>query len=107
MKAPRSSVRRFVVLALLATAAIAFFASPYASSEPDGLERVSMDTGFADTAGDHGLAGSPLADYGVSGVDDPGLSTGLSGLVGVALCFGLAAGLTVLVRRAGPAHSTP
>ena len=46
--------------------ALAFFVSPYASSEPDGLERVAIDNGFADQAQEHALADGPLADYAVS-----------------------------------------
>ena len=60
------------------------------SSSPDGLEKVATDEGFIDTAEDHELADSPLAEYGVDGVEDESLSTGLAGIVGVAITFGIA-----------------
>ena len=92
----------FVAGGLLVAALFAFFVSPHASSSPDGLERVATDQGFIDAATDHAMADAPLADYGVRGVDDPGLSTGLAGIIGVAVCFGLGAGLVLVVRRRGP-----
>ena len=46
----------------------------------------------------HGTAGSPLADYGVGGVENGWLSTGLAGVIGVLLCFALAAGLIFAIR---------
>ena len=99
----------FVGLGLVVTLGIAFFASPYASSEPDGLEKVSVDKGFDETAKDHALADGPLADYAVRGVDDEKVSTGLAGVVGVALCFAIGAGLFLVLRtvrsRRDPASS--
>ncbi len=78
---------------LLVVLGLAFVVSRFASSSPDGLEKVAQDEGFADTATEHTTAESPLADYGVRGVDDEDLATGLSGVIGVAVTFG--AGLLV------------
>ena len=65
----RRSIGLFVLGGLAVALLLAFVVSPWASSEPDGLERVAIDQGFADNATDHATAGSPLADYAVSGVD--------------------------------------
>ena len=81
------------VACLLVSLAIAAFLSQFASGEPDGLERVSIDQGFDDAAAD-GI-GTPLADYGVEGVEDDGLSTGLAGIIGVLVTLVL----TVLVLK--------
>jgi hypothetical protein len=96
----RGTVAVIVGLALAVAFGLAFFVSPYASSEPDGLERVAIDSGFADQAREHALADGPLADYSVSGVDGAGLSTGLAGLIGVALCFLIGLSTMWIVRRA-------
>jgi PDGLE domain len=96
----RGTLAVFVGLALAVASALAFFVSPYASSAPDGLERVAIDNGFADQAREHALADGPLADYSVSGVDGTGLSTGLAGLIGVTLCFLIGLSIVWLVRRA-------
>ncbi|MGY1603013.1 PDGLE domain-containing protein [Geodermatophilus sp. SYSU D00815] len=94
-----------VLLALL----IAGVGSYYASSSPDGLEYSAEETGFAHTAEDSAVAGSPLADYAVSGVEDGWLSGGLAGVIGVVVTLVVAGGLTLVVRRrraAQPADSS-
>ena len=105
----RRSRTAFVLAGLAAALLLAFVVSQFASSEPDGLDRVAIDQGFAGTASGHGTAGSPLADYGVSGVENSWLSTGLAGVIGVLLCFALAAGLIFAIRwtRRRPANSAP
>jgi hypothetical protein len=94
----RKNVTLFLVGGLIVALGLAFFVSPLASSSPDGLERVSIDQGFADTARDHTLADGPLADYGVKGVQDERLSTGLSGVIGVVVTFGAGMILFGLLR---------
>jgi hypothetical protein len=107
----RHTLAGFIGVCLAVAVVLAFFVSPYASSQPDGLERVATDAGFADEAGEHAFADGPLADYAVVGVEDDRLSTGLSGLVGVVLCLAVGAGLLIAVRRArpgpAPARSRP
>ena len=55
----------------------------YASSDPDGLEKVAEDVGFIETAKDHTLDNSALADYGVAGLENERLSVGIAGILGV------------------------
>ncbi len=105
----RGNLRLFVAGGLIVVLGLAFFASPLASSSPDGLEKVSIDQGFAETAEEHALAEGPLADYAVEGVEDQRLSTGLSGVIGVAITFGVGMVLfgvlrTVRARRTGRAE---
>ena len=71
----------------------------YASSNPDGLEKVAEDIGFIDTAKEHKNADGLLADYGVKGVDNARLSTGAAGIIGVLATAGISTGLFYLVRR--------
>ncbi|MFI2649799.1 PDGLE domain-containing protein [Micromonospora fulviviridis] len=106
----------FVLGGLLVALLLAGVVSNYASAHPDGLDSsllkgctVNADdeiTGGscpAQQAKDHELADSPLADYGVRGVSNGFLSTGLSGVLGVLLTFALGGGLFWLARRRGPA----
>jgi hypothetical protein len=95
----------FLAGGLLVALALAFFLSPEASSSPDGLNKVAIDEGFADAETDHALADAPTAGYGVEGVEDERLSTGLAGVIGVTVTFALAGGLLLLVRRAGRGSS--
>lgn len=96
--ARRASVSLFVLLGLGVALFFAFVVSPLASSAPDGLERVAIDHGFDGRAADSAAASSPLADYSVAGVQSSWLSTGLSGVIGVVLCFVIGAGLVLLIR---------
>jgi hypothetical protein len=89
----------FLALGLVLAAGLAFFVSGEASSEPDGLNRVAIDEGFADTEEAHAFEDGPTAGYAVRGVDDEGLSTGLAGLIGVAVTFAVMAGTLLLVQR--------
>jgi hypothetical protein len=90
-----------VAVGLALAVALAFLVAPEASSQPDGLEKVAIDEGFADGARDHDLAGSPTADYAVEGVDDDRLSTGLAGVLGIAVTFLVTGAVVLLVRRRG------
>ena len=96
----RKNVWLFLVGGLIVTLGLAFFVSPFASSSPDGLEKVSIDEGFDETADEHALVDGPLADYGVEGVQDEGLSTGLAGVIGVAITFGTGMIVFGLLRTA-------
>jgi len=68
-----------VIASCVVIALIAGVVSFFASSSPDGLEHVSAQEGFADTAKDHALGGWAFADYGEVG----GIPVGIAGLLGV------------------------
>jgi len=91
---------KHVVLAgLLVAFLLAGVVSFYASSSPDGLNRVALDKGFAQTEKTDGAAKSPFAGYETKGVDNDRLSGGLAGVVGSVLVLTLAGGLAFAVRR--------
>jgi PDGLE domain len=96
----RMKLTVFIGLGLAVAFALAFFASPEASSKPDGLNKVAIDQGFSDQEKAHATEDSPLAGYGVEGVDDDRLSTGLAGIVGVAVTFAIGGGMFLVLRRA-------
>ena len=96
------NLRLFLIGGLLVAVGLALVVSGFASSSPDGLERVAEEEGFLETARDHLFADGPLADYTVEGVDNQRLSTGLSGLIGVLITFGLGLALFALVRSRRP-----
>lgn len=91
--------RKVMLVGVLLALLLAGVASYYASSAPDGLEKVATDQGISQQAKDHGLADSPFADYGTKGVDNARLSTGLAGIAGVAITLALGSGLVLAVRR--------
>ena len=59
-----------MLIGIAVAVALVVFVAPFANSNPDGLEKVSADTGIDAAVLDHDLADSPLADYGVDGVDN-------------------------------------
>jgi hypothetical protein len=107
--APRRTlaIAGFVGLGLAVALVLAFFVSPFASSQPDGLEKVASDKGFLATADDSALAGSPLADYATEGVDDERLSTGVAGIVGVTVTFAVGFGLFFVMKQLGRRDARP
>jgi hypothetical protein len=64
--------------------------SPWASTEPDGLERVAEDKDFIDEGNDP--AYQVIADYVFPGVENERLATVLAGVVGVLVVSGVAFG---------------
>jgi hypothetical protein len=94
----RANLRLFLIGGLLVTAGLALFVSGFASGSPDGLEKVAGDQGFLQAARDHLFADGPLADYTVKGIDNERLSTGVSGLIGVLVTFGVGFALFALLR---------
>nr|WP_231133996.1 PDGLE domain-containing protein [Motilibacter deserti] len=96
----------FLLAGLLVALVLAGGVSHYASSEPDGLNKVAIDKGLDQHEKDSATAGSPLADYGVEGVESERLSGGLAGVIGVVVTFTLAGGVAYVAtarrRRAAP-----
>ncbi len=78
------SVRNWVrgTLALIAVLVVA--AAIWASSDPDGLERVAEDLGFSDAGREPGF--QILPDYTIPGLDGAA-STIVAGLIGVVVVF--------------------
>jgi cobalt/nickel transport protein len=99
MRRPSRTQRGFLIGGLVVALLLALVVSGFASSSPDGLERVAEDKGFLETARDHAFSGGPLADYTVRGVGNERLSTGLSGVIGVLVTFAVGAGVFALFRR--------
>ncbi len=95
----RISTLAFVALALVAAVALVVLVAPHASADPDGLEKVSAETGIDGGAVGHRLAGSPLADYGVRGVESDTTATGIAGIAGIVATFAAGTGVVWLVRR--------
>ncbi len=85
---------RLVAAGIVLSLLLATVASPFASSSPDGLEKVAEEKGFLSAANEEAVVWrhSPFADYQVALVGDEGLSTSLAGFVGVLLVSAFAFG---------------
>ena len=75
--------KKFLVSGFVVSLFLAGVVSFYASSDPDGLEKVAEDIGFLESAEDHTYADGALADYGVKGIENERASVGVAGVAGV------------------------
>jgi cobalt/nickel transport protein len=102
---------KFLLAGLFVALLLAGVVSNFASGSPDGLDatatrgctlndagEITGGTCMAQGARGHETAGSPLADYGIAGIDNPYLSTGLAGAAGVLLTFAIGGGVFWLTR---------
>jgi cobalt/nickel transport protein len=105
----------FLAGGLLVALILAGFVSNFASGSPDGLDaatlegcttdangRITGGTCAAQQAQDHQLKDGPLANYGVKGLGNGYLSTGIAGVAGVLVTFAVGAGLFWVLRRRKP-----
>ncbi|MGI9950998.1 PDGLE domain-containing protein [Moorellaceae bacterium AZ2] len=86
-----------VMILLLAALAVAALLSPWASSSPDGLERVAEDLGFMHLAEGKALLDGWMPDYVFPGLQHEGLATAAAGVTGTLLTLGATWGLCKLV----------
>ena len=89
----------FVLTGVAAALIIAMFVSVFASSFPDGLEKVAENLGFIDKA--EGMAPEGIfliPDYAVGGVENELWQTSLAGLSGVLIIMAVF-GIVYLIYR--------
>jgi cobalt/nickel transport protein len=97
--------RRYGIAGLLVALAVAGLLAPWASSAPDGLERVAERLRFAHRAAAHAFP-APMPAYRVPAVAGAPAGTGLAGLAGTLVAFVAAAGVGHVLRRKGSAQRT-
>jgi len=90
------------ILILLGVAVLAaVFFSPFASTKPDGLERVAEDKGFLERGEGPQAINSPIPDYVMPGIKNEKLATSLAGLVGMIIVGVLIFGVGTILKRKG------
>jgi cobalt/nickel transport protein len=114
----RKSLYIFILAGLALSVALALIVSPFASSSPDGLERVAEDKGFLEKAEETEPAWdkAPIPDYAFPGLtekvtvedvetgkvveeEEPTkLATALAGLIGTVAIFLIGWGLALLLK---------
>jgi len=93
----QTGLRQVVGYGLVVALGLVLFVAPFASSWPDGLERVAETSGFSDAAASSALVPSPLADYGTPGVSSSAASTIVAGVIGTLVAFLLSFALARVV----------
>ncbi|MBU4311769.1 MAG: PDGLE domain-containing protein [Candidatus Omnitrophica bacterium] len=91
--------KKEILLWLAVSLILAFFISPFASSSPDGLEKVADDKGFLEKGEAEPAFISPLPDYVWPGVHNEGFATGFAGIMGTLIVFGVAYGVGAAIKR--------
>jgi cobalt/nickel transport protein len=95
------STRTLAITGLAIALVLAAFVAPFASSSPDGLERVATDHGIH-AAEEPAWGASPLPDYQTPGVAHEGLATGTAGIIGTLVVAVAAFGIGRLLQRRRP-----
>ncbi len=77
--------KKFLIVGFIVAVLIAAVLSPFASSYPDGLERVAEDKGFIVLAEGKELIKTWMPDYVFPGINHEGVATALAGVIGTVL----------------------
>jgi PDGLE domain len=99
--------RIFIAIALALAVGLATAVSPFASPNPDGLEKVAEEKAFLDEGTLHSFQDdSPIPAYAFPGIENERVATGVAGFAGTLGVFAIGWGLAWFVRRrpeaAGP-----
>ncbi len=98
-------MKKGIFFALLFSLAIAAFLSPFASTSPDGLERVAEDKGFIHLSEGKEVVKSPMPDYVMPGLENEAVAGSLAGVAGTLITFAVMYGFGKLYiiksRRVG------
>lgn len=78
---------------------LALALSPFASSSPDGLEKVADDKGFLEKGEVEPIIPSPIPDYTWPGIGNERLATSAAGVFGTLFVFGFTCIIAGLVKR--------
>ena len=90
----------FIWIGLGISLLLALFLSPFASSSPDGLEKVAETKGFSEK----GVGGkfwkyAPFSEYTIPWIKNEKVSTALSGLIGALAIFLIVMGIGKFIKR--------
>jgi len=93
----------WVIAGLIIAVAVVLVLAPAASSDPDGLDRVSGDEEFSEKAKEPRYEWLP--DYTIPGVENEWATVVLAGIVGVGIVFAVTLGMGLLVRQSAKRSS--
>jgi cobalt/nickel transport system permease protein len=102
-----SASRVMMAWGLATTFGLLLFAAPFASSWPDGLERVGESLGFAGRAAAGPAVPAPMAEYRLPGLGSATAATSAAGFVGTLVAFALAYVLAAALAPRAPAEKAP
>lgn len=92
-------MKKIIFTGLIVSFFLVLFISPFASSSPDGLERVAIDREFIEKGEGHNVIKSPFPDYLTPGIKQEKVSTSIAGIVGTLVVFGITYGVGAILHR--------
>jgi PDGLE domain len=96
----RLPTRVMVVVGLSLAVGLATAVTPFASSSPDGLQKVAEKKAFLDDGRLHSVQeDSPIPGYAFPGIDNAPVAKGVAGFAGTLVVFALGYGLAYVIRR--------
>ena len=99
-------MKKLLLASFIVALIVAAFLSPFASSSPDGLERVAEDKGFLEKGEGQNAITSPLPDYLFPGISNEKIATSAAGVVGTVVTFGFLFGFGKLISKKGSQTKT-
>lgn len=91
-------MKRLLIGGAIVAVVLAAVVSFYASSQPDGLNKVAIDHGIAANEQESATADSPLAGYSVSGLSSERAGTAVAGIAGLAVTAAAGFGLFYMLK---------
>ncbi|HAM39734.1 MAG: hypothetical protein A2474_01575 [Elusimicrobia bacterium RIFOXYC2_FULL_34_12] len=91
--------KKLILIGLLFAVILAVFLSPFASSFPDGLEKVAENKDFLHFSEGKEILKGLMPDYAVSIIKNEKISTALAGFIGVIFTFLATYGLIKLLKK--------
>jgi len=91
--------KKDILIGLAFAILLALLISPFASSSPDGLEKVAEDKGFLEKGEVEAAISSPVPDYAWPGMTNEMLATSAAGVFGTLLVFGFGYSLATFLKR--------
>ena len=96
----KSRFNGFVWLVLGLSLLMALFLSPFASSSPDGFEKIAQTKGVSQQGKQRNLWNhAPLRGYAIPWIENEKMSTAFSGVIGTLSIFLTSLGIGKLMRK--------
>ncbi|MFH1073889.1 MAG: PDGLE domain-containing protein [Candidatus Firestonebacteria bacterium] len=92
-------MKKFIIIGISVSLLLACGISYFASSSPDGLERVAEDKGFLEKGEGKEVFKALLPDYKASFFKNEAVSNAAAGLLGTLIVFGLVSAFGKLIVK--------
>lgn len=92
-------MKNSIIFGLIVALICAGLISLFASSFPDGLEKVAEDLGFLEKGEGEPILKSPIPDYVLPGIKSEKLATSMAGIIGTLLVFVVSYGTAKIIQQ--------